>query len=51
MTATRKQHSTKVNPAVSLPAKGVLYLAFELGWDGWKLAFGTSWLTILVCAT
>jgi transposase len=42
MTATRKQHSTKVNPAVSLPAKGILYLAFELGWDGWKLAFATE---------
>src|SRR5205807_9814192 len=36
MTATRKQHSTR-------QTKGrVLYLAFELGWNEWKLAFATG---------
>jgi transposase len=34
MTATRKQHSTK-------PTR-VLYLAFELSWNEWKLAFATG---------
>jgi transposase len=43
MTATRKQHSTKRKAAASPPAvTGVLYLAFELGWNEWKLAFGTG---------
>jgi transposase len=43
MTATRKQHSTKHNPSASARSvKGVLYLAFELGWNEWKLAFGTG---------
>ena len=43
MTATRKKHCTKRNQAV-LPrqASGVLYLAFELGWNEWKLAFSTG---------
>ena len=36
MTATRKQHSTKQGPA------RVLYLAFELGWNEWKLAFASG---------
>jgi len=31
MTATRKQHSTKRTPA-----------AFELGWNEWRLGFGTG---------
>ncbi|HJX83400.1 MAG TPA: IS110 family transposase [Candidatus Angelobacter sp.] len=36
MTATRKEHSTE-------QTKGrVLYLAFELGWNEWKLAFATG---------
>jgi hypothetical protein len=43
MAATRKQHSTKGNPAVSgHVAKGALFLAFELGWSEWKQAFGTG---------
>jgi transposase len=39
MTATRTQHSTKPTASESTP---VLYLAFELGWGDWKLAFGTE---------
>jgi transposase len=40
MTATRKQHSTKRTSApLSTP---VLYLAFELGWTEWKVAFATG---------
>src|SRR5262249_51489820 len=47
MTAARTQHSTKratkreERPA---PAKAValLYLAFELSWSEWKLAFATG---------
>lgn len=43
MAAARKQRSTKGNPAVSgHAAKGALFLAFELGWSEWKLAFGTG---------
>jgi transposase len=43
MTATRKQHSTKRTQASAQPkAVGVLYLAFELGWNEWKLAFATG---------
>ena len=34
MTATRKQHSSQSQPA--------LYLAFELSWSEWKLAFATA---------
>jgi transposase len=37
MTATRKQHSTK-----RTEARGILYLAFDLGWSEWKLAFATG---------
>jgi transposase len=47
MTATRKQHSTprrtKRNPAAAPPQAGpALYVAFELSWNEWKLAFGTG---------
>ena len=44
MTATRKRHSTKrARRQRSGDAKGgVLYLAFELGWNEWKLAFATG---------
>ena len=43
MTVTRKQHSTKETPAVASPGpKPTLYLAFELGWTEWKLAFATG---------
>ncbi len=43
MTATRKQHSTKRNPVAAPTASpGVLYLALELGWNEWKLAFSTG---------
>jgi transposase len=43
MTATRKQHSSKRTPAPALPTgSAVLYLAFELGWNEWKLAFATE---------
>jgi hypothetical protein len=34
MTATRIQDSSRRTP--------VLYLAFELGWNEWKLAFATG---------
>jgi transposase len=34
MTATRSQHSSERRPA--------LYLAFELGWSDWKLAFAAA---------
>jgi transposase len=37
MTATRKLHSTK-----QTSAPGGLYMAFELGWNEWKLAFATG---------
>jgi transposase len=40
MTATRRQHST--TQTQTPPATLVLYLAFELGWNDWKLAFGTG---------
>jgi transposase len=36
MTATRKQYSTKQTQA------RVLYVAFELGWNEWKLAFASG---------
>ena len=43
MTATRKVHATKRKPAASdTTVTGVLYLAFELGWNEWKLAFATA---------
>ena len=43
MTATRKRHSMKLTPVLDQPkATGVLYLAFELGWNEWKLAFATG---------
>jgi transposase len=47
MTATRKQHSTKPRTKgkqTALPPKppAVLYVAFELSWNEWKLAFGTG---------
>lgn len=49
MTATRKRHSTKRTQAAARPkaaaepkAAAGLYLAFELGWNEWKLAFGTG---------
>jgi transposase len=43
MTATRKQHSTKRTPASAQPQKvKSLYLAFELGWNEWKLAFASA---------
>jgi hypothetical protein len=41
MTATRK-HSTKRKP-VAVPSEvPCLYLALELGWNEWKLAFSTG---------
>jgi transposase len=44
MAATRNQHSTEPQTAGSSAplATGVLYLAFELGWGDWKLAFATG---------
>ena len=44
MAATRNQHSTDPQTAASSAplATGVLYLAFELGWGDWKLAFATG---------
>src|SRR6516225_5813399 len=43
MTATRKVHSTKRKPVASdTTVTGVLFLAFELGWSEWKLAFATG---------
>jgi transposase len=39
MTATRKQQSTNQNPAATVAQdKGTLFVAFELGWNEWKLA-------------
>jgi len=47
MTAARKQHSTSRSSqrkrATAQPQKaGILYMAFELGWGEWKLAFGSG---------
>ena len=43
MTATRKRHCIKRTPVVARPkAAGVLYVAFELSWKEWKLAFATG---------
>lgn len=41
MTATRTQHSTTQASAAPRPTP-VLYLAFELSWNDWKLAFSTG---------
>jgi transposase len=43
MAATRRQRSTKLTgPASTSTATPVLYLALELGWNEWKLAFSTG---------
>jgi transposase len=47
MTATRKQHSrkraaTRKQAPAQLKAAEVLYVAFELSWNEWKLAFATG---------
>jgi transposase len=42
MTATRKQYSTKGTPAAARPQTSGLFVAFELGWNEWKLAFATT---------
>lgn len=49
MTATRERHSMELDspsPAAAAAGsgktQGVLYLAFELGWNEWKLAFSTG---------
>lgn len=43
MTATRKKHCmTPVHAPAATERVAVLYLAFELGWSEWKLAFGTG---------
>ena len=43
MTATRKKHCMAAPAAATAPARAaVLYLAFELGWGEWKLAFSTG---------
>src|SRR5271165_7228843 len=43
MAATRKAHSTKpLRTATPNTSSGILYLAFELGWNEWKLAFTTG---------
>jgi len=43
MTATRKEHSGKPQAgACARSGGGALFLAFELGWSEWKLAFGTG---------
>ena len=43
MTATRKRHCIKRTPVVARPkAAGVLYVAFELSWKEWKLAFAAG---------
>src|SRR5262245_10980507 len=39
MTANLRPHS---NLSVATNEQPVLYMAFELGWDSWKLAFATS---------
>jgi transposase len=41
MTATHTAHATTGTAASPTPAP-VLYLAFELGWNDWKLAFSTG---------
>jgi transposase len=47
MTATRKQHSTKrrtkrTQAPAQPKAAEVLYVAFELSWNEWKMAFATG---------
>jgi hypothetical protein len=47
MTATRKQHSrkraaTRKQAPAQPKAAEVLYVAFELSWNEWKLAFATG---------
>jgi len=43
MAATCKKDSTKTPPVVSVPVgQGTLYLAFDLGWTEWSLAFATA---------
>jgi len=47
MTATRKQHSTKrrtkrIQAPAQPKAAEVLYVAFELSWNEWKMAFATG---------
>src|SRR5262249_21339310 len=43
MTAARKRHSTKQNPVVCAQVeRGALFVAFELGWNEWKLAFAAT---------
>src|SRR6516162_9796587 len=43
MAATCTQHSTKTPPAAPVPVpQPVLYLAFDLGWNSWSLAFATA---------
>ena len=42
MAATRPTHSTSSTPAPAVPETRVLYLAFELGWSEWKLAFASG---------
>jgi transposase len=43
MTATRKQYSRKQTPVAASPLRTpTLYLAFELSWNEWKLAFATG---------
>lgn len=43
MTATRKPHSTNQTAKSAWPqTAGCLHLAFELGWNEWKLAFATG---------
>jgi transposase len=43
MAATCKRHSTNLSPVMPAPAsQRVLYLAFDLGWSSWSLAFATA---------
>jgi transposase len=43
MTATRKKHCMTPPAAAAAPVRAaVLYLAFELGWGEWKLAFSSG---------
>jgi len=39
MPANLRVHS---NPSLTTSEQAVLYLALELGWEGWKLAFATG---------
>ena len=43
MAATCRQHSTNTTPVASASVRpATLYLAFDLGWNGWQLAMGTG---------